>query len=85
MTDLQHWLEEIGLAQYADLFVKNDIDWEVLPELTEQDLEKLGVSLGHRKKLIKAIQVSCAASQSSRSPLKSDRRPRQPPVPRDAI
>ena len=49
MTDLQHWLEEIGLAQYADLLVKNDIDWEVLPELTEQDLEKLGVSLGHRK------------------------------------
>ena len=53
MTDLQHWLEEIGLAQYADLLVKNDIDWEVLPELTEQDLEKLGVSLGHRKKLLK--------------------------------
>ena len=66
MTDLQHWLEEIGLAQYADLFGKNDIDWEVLPELTEQDLEKLGVSLGHRKKLIKAIQASCTASQSSR-------------------
>ena len=63
MTDLQHWLEEIGLAQYADLLVRNDIDWEVLPELTEQDLEKLGVSLGHRKKLLKAIQVSCAASQ----------------------
>ena len=66
MTDLQHWLEEIGLAQYADLFVKNDIDWGVLPDLTEQDLEKLGVSLGHRKKLIRAIQASRAALQSSR-------------------
>jgi hypothetical protein len=65
MTDLQHWLEEIGLAQYADLFVKNDIDWEILPELTEHDLEKLGVSLGHRKKLIKAIQASCTAPQPS--------------------
>jgi class 3 adenylate cyclase/predicted ATPase len=65
MTDLQHWLEEIGLAQYGDLFVKNDIDWEVLPDLTEQDLEKLGFSLGHRKKLIKAIQASRAAPQSS--------------------
>ena len=49
MTDLQHWLEKIGLAQYADLFAENDIDWEILPELTEHDLEKLGVSLGHRK------------------------------------
>lgn len=65
MTDLQHWLEGIGLAHYADLFVKNDIDWEILPELTEHDLEKLGVSLGHRKKLIKAIQASCTAPQSS--------------------
>src|SRR5262249_12082041 len=55
MTDLQQLLEKIGLAQYADVFVKNDIDWEILPELNEKDLEKLGVSLGHRKKLIKAI------------------------------
>src|SRR5215471_792830 len=55
MTDLQQWLEKIGLAQYADVFVKNDIDLEILPEMSEQDLEALGVSLGHRKKLIKAI------------------------------
>lgn len=64
MSDLQHWLEKIGLAQYADLFAKNDIDWEILPELTEHDLEKLGVSLGHRKKLTKAIQAYCNSSQA---------------------
>ena len=64
MTDLQHWLEKIGLAQYADLFAENDIDWEILPELTEHDLEKLGVSLGHRKKLIKAIQAACNSLQA---------------------
>ena len=63
MTDLQHWLEEFGLAQYADLFAKNDIDSEILPDLTEHDLEKLGVSLGHRKKLIKAIQARCDSLQ----------------------
>src|SRR5215469_2956105 len=67
MTDLRQWLEKIGLAQYADVFVKNDIDWEILPELNEQDLEKLGVSLGHRKKLIKAISEARSTSlQSSR-------------------
>src|SRR5215472_2721826 len=67
MTDLRQWLEKIGLAQYADVFVKNDIVWEILPELSEQDLEKLGVSLGHRKKLIKAISEARSTSlQSSR-------------------
>ena len=66
MADLQHWLEKIGLARYVDLFAKNDIDWETLPELNEHDLEKLGVSLGHRKKLLKAI--SHAFSDSLRAP-----------------
>src|SRR5262247_1753081 len=71
MTDLQPWLEEIGLAQYADLFAKNDIDWEILPELTEQDLEKLGVSLGHRKKLIRAIRASYRSQQASHRPVEN--------------
>jgi class 3 adenylate cyclase/predicted ATPase len=62
MTDLQLWLEKIGLTQYADLFAKNDIEWETLPELNEQDFEKLGVSLGHRKKLIKAISETFSGS-----------------------
>jgi class 3 adenylate cyclase len=55
MTDLRQWLESIGLGQYADLFVRNDIDLDVLAEIDEQDLEKLGISFGHRKKLLKAI------------------------------
>lgn len=66
MTDLQRWLEKIGLAQYADLFAKNDVDWGILPELNEHDLEKLGVSMGHRKRLIKAI--SHAFSNSLQAP-----------------
>jgi class 3 adenylate cyclase/predicted ATPase len=65
MTDLKNWLEKVGLAQYADLFANNDIDWEILPELNERDLEKLGVSLGHRKKLIKAISQAFANSLHS--------------------
>jgi class 3 adenylate cyclase/predicted ATPase len=73
MTDLEQWLEKIGLAQYADVFVKNDIDWEILPELNEQDLEKLGVSLGHRKKLIKAISEARSTSlQPSRRFVEAD-------------
>ena len=55
MPLLPDWLESLGLAQYARVFVDNDIDFEVLPSLSEQDLEKLGLSMGHRKKLLKAI------------------------------
>ena len=55
MDSVAQWLEQLGLGQYASIFAENDIDGEVLPDLTESDLEKLGVTLGHRKKVLKAI------------------------------
>ena len=55
MNDLGRWLDGLGLGRYAEAFAKDDVDWEVLAELEEPDLEKLGLSLGHRKKLLKAI------------------------------
>jgi class 3 adenylate cyclase len=54
-VDIGAWLRDLGLERYADAFEANAIDHEVLSELTEGDLEKLGVLLGHRKKLLKAI------------------------------
>ncbi len=53
--DVGGWLRSLGLGQYEDTFRQNEIDIDVLPELTEVDLEKLGVPLGHRKRLLKAI------------------------------
>ena len=53
--DIGAWLRDLGLERYADSFEAHAIDSEVLLELTEADLEKLGVVLGHRKKLLKAI------------------------------
>src|SRR5918999_5721827 len=56
------WLDELGLGIYCDSFQQNAIDWDVLPELNEGDLEALGVLLGHRKKLLRAIaQLSQSA------------------------
>jgi len=55
--DVGDWLRSLGLSQYEDLFRENDIDAEVLSDLTDGDLEKIGVSLGHRKRLLKAIAV----------------------------
>ena len=54
-TDLAEWLAGHGLGQYGQTFIEHNIDYSVLPDLTEDDLEKLGVSLGHRKKLLRAI------------------------------
>jgi SAM domain (Sterile alpha motif) len=53
--DVGSWLRSLGLEQYEALFRENDIDAELLGDLTDADLEKLGVTLGHRKRLLKAI------------------------------
>ena len=53
--------------RYETTFRDNEIDWEVLPELSEADLEKLGLPLGPRKKLLKAI-AALSAERSSASP-----------------
>src|SRR4051812_1673518 len=61
MIELQQWLESIGLGQYAELFAKNDIDRNVLADLDDRDLEKLGLSLGHRKRLLAVIPGYCGS------------------------
>ena len=49
------WLENLGLGIYREAFQQNAITWDVLPELNQGDLESLGVLLGHRKILLRAI------------------------------
>src|SRR5208282_5452988 len=56
-VDVGEWLRGLGLNQYETLFRQNDIDAEVLGDLTDGDLEKFGVSFGHRKRLLKAIAI----------------------------
>ena len=53
--DVGGWLGSLGLGQYEALFRASEIDADILPELTDADLEKLGVPLGHRKRLLRAI------------------------------
>ena len=55
MQQIAEWLEKLNLGQYSQRFAENDIDFSVLPYLTDADLEKLGVSLGHRRKILAAI------------------------------
>jgi class 3 adenylate cyclase len=50
------WLQSLGLERYEPLFRDNEIDWEVLPKLTAEDLKEIGVvAIGHRRKLLDAI------------------------------
>ena len=62
--DLGGWLQSLGLGQYEAAFRENAIDLSVLSELTDGDLEKVGVLLGHRRKILRAISElnSTAAS-----------------------
>ena len=53
--DIAAWLRELGLDRYEPAFRENEIDAEVLPDLTESDLSALGLPIGPRRKLLKAI------------------------------
>src|SRR5258707_6858501 len=55
MKDIAEWLTSIGLGEYAQRFAENRIDASVMRDLTNQDLEKIGIPLGHRKKMLRAI------------------------------
>src|SRR6516165_10799858 len=56
MQQIADWLHKLGLGQYAQRFAENDISFVILSDLSDQDLEKIGVaSLGHRRLLLRAI------------------------------
>jgi class 3 adenylate cyclase/predicted ATPase len=55
--DVTDWLRALGLEKYEPAFIENAIAFDVLPELTETDLEKLGMVLGDRKRCVSAIRA----------------------------
>jgi len=67
-VQIADWLKKLGLGEYTQRFAENGIDLGVLPDLTDQDLEKLGVLLGHRRKMLRAIgaRVNKAAVEPPR-------------------
>jgi predicted ATPase/class 3 adenylate cyclase len=56
MQRIADWLNKLGVSEYAERFAENDIEIDILPELTDHDLERLGVSLGHRRRILRAIR-----------------------------
>jgi class 3 adenylate cyclase len=76
--EISDWLEKLGMSEYADRFAENRIDLSVLPDLTDQDLEKLGVVLGDRRKMLRAI-----GELSVPPPAPPQAVPLAPPAPQD--
>src|SRR5947209_9805415 len=65
MQQIADWLEKLGLSEYAQRFADNAIDLSVIRDLTEQDLKDLGILVGHRRKILRAIAELPAAPAPS--------------------
>src|SRR3954452_4320216 len=80
MSDIDIWLQGLGLGRYAEALASHDIDLTVVPDLTEQDLERLGLSLGNRRKFMAAaaklrnVDASAAVTPARPRPSPVERR-----------
>ena len=68
MQEIADWLDKLGMSEYAQRFAENGIDFSVLPDLTDQDLEDMGVVLGHRRKILRAIAELTDAGKAAQRP-----------------
>jgi class 3 adenylate cyclase len=68
MQQIADWLKELGMSEYTGRFVENRIDISVLPDLTYQHLKDLGIVLGDRLKMLRAIRDLGNASVSATAP-----------------
>jgi class 3 adenylate cyclase/predicted ATPase len=69
MQQIADWLKKLGMSEYTDRFVENRIDISVLPDLTDQHLKDLGIALGDRLKMLRAIRDLGSASVAVTAPL----------------
>jgi class 3 adenylate cyclase len=76
MPDISDWLTRYQLEHYLDAFISQDISVELLPDLDADDLRELGMSLGDRKRFLRAIANSQTDSKNP-SPVDSEAERRQ--------
>jgi class 3 adenylate cyclase len=83
LSDVDDWLESLGLSAYGEAFRTNDVDLETLRALTAEDLQQIGVtSVGHRRRLLTAIAELGQKAPEPAPPSRAE--PVPPPVPREA-
>ena len=72
--DIEAWLQGLGLERYITAFRDNEIDREVLPRLTSEDLREIGVAaIGHRRKLLDGIAALGASPPTAVAPAREER------------
>jgi class 3 adenylate cyclase/tetratricopeptide (TPR) repeat protein len=84
MQQIADWLQKLGLSQYAERFSEHGIDASVLRYLTDQDLEKIGVLLGHRRKMLAALAELGSAATLIEPKLQDTADRQQAPIPTTA-
>jgi len=72
VTEVGHWLQELGLEKYAAVFAEHEITRESLADLTEADINRLGLPTGPRRRLIIALQALGAATRAQRPAQQAD-------------
>jgi class 3 adenylate cyclase/tetratricopeptide (TPR) repeat protein len=73
--DIGAWLHGLGLQSYEQTFRDNEIDLEVLPRLTVEDLKEIGVqAVGHRRKILDAIGCLRVDPKATGAPASAERR-----------
>jgi class 3 adenylate cyclase len=72
MQQIADWLKKLGMSEYAQCFADNRIDFSVLPELTDQHLKDLGIALGDRLKLLRAIREIADTIPASLQPVATE-------------
>jgi class 3 adenylate cyclase/tetratricopeptide (TPR) repeat protein len=68
VSTIAEWLASLGMAEYTERFAKNRIDLSVLADLTDQDLKELGIVLGDRRKMLRAIGALGWAASATTGP-----------------
>ena len=71
MQQVADWLQKLDLGEYAERFAENKIDISVLPHITDQDLKDIGIPLGHRRKILAAINQGVASIPLPVAPIPS--------------
>jgi class 3 adenylate cyclase/tetratricopeptide (TPR) repeat protein len=67
VTGIEGWLEQLGLAKYAARFAEHEITPEVLPYLTEADIDRLALPTGPRRRVILALEALAPSTPAPRS------------------
>src|SRR6201987_1847233 len=86
MQQIADWLEKLGMSEYAQRFAENRINFSVLRELTDQDLKELGVVLGDRRKMLRAIaDIDGIETTAPAAPARATAAPGRTPVASEPI